>query len=770
MTTTNTGHQLTVNKVAFSLETDCFVNIQKRREDIKYKTASSSEVVNLAYTQTAQTSSSLNLSVTDRSTSLPENRINTQLVDQLIAGIGGFTIETDQFLVTDVLTDALSTQVTLPLFYVHVLSHELLSGESISDLKILDINFNEVTVSEQKIEGVNVYNNLANAYDQDTEIAEIYYVSYLVRKTDATLDRYTEILNNQKVFREAGVEDLDGFGQVLPGLKAYLIQQDGGANFSIVLPSLGTYGIRRLAQSRLRLLEPDETSVNSPWFTSVKKGQFIASVKVAEPNERSPFKYYIGEFLNQNFAPYFPYKFKGNETSFRISKRVIKTLRSDVIISEEEGLHIDVIVYKEDGSIKFALSSNSAKLGTLATGSTFFSNTKIGDAKVSGVNINDASTPIAGSSIDKLEGFVVLPTGYEVSSTDIVKSSYYYVEDKYQLSFFDLNPLSNLDITKERLVVFVKPEELGLTLTKTIFWLLVNEDGQVIDSDDDFNDLIGDGGSTSAQDMITAGRLWFDRPSAENLIATRSPTWAPDNSIDFVKNLTVEGDANGYGYLILGEVNVREAVRSDSAVVNDVRIRGGGVSQEDEAAALAIQPEARWYWDLKFWDGYPFPGAASYFVDVPVEILEDCGGRFSGKQIQEIAQRHTAAGIYPVVHKYNVYEPIITDMEYTIDGIVIHWSQGPEDAAYEVYCSSVKEGPFSSISEVLPNNPAGNQATLSIAAGVIKYIVVVGRQGVDGPVCFSGPVALADPISIPSFSGISSLPSNLAAHNFAVVI
>jgi hypothetical protein len=227
---------------------------------------------------------------------------------------------------------------------------------------------------------------------------------------------------------------------------------------------------------------------------------------------------------------------------------------------------------------------------------------------------------------------------------------------------------------------------------------------------------------------------------------------------------------------------VREAVRPSSTVINDVRIRGGGISLDSEELSIDVQPEAVWYWDLKFWDGYPYPGAASFFVDVPVDILENCGGRFTPKQVQEITHRHIAAGVYPVVWKYNVYEPVITDIEYLDEGAVISWSQGPDDAIYQIYCSSVEEGPYTAISEIFTNNPAGNSTQVDLDAGLIKYLVVVGRKDTDGPICFSGPINIEDAGDIPEFDIVNAtnqlgheaellfVGSGLMSHEFSATI
>lgn len=723
------GHIFTTKQVTKTWNFDTSLNVQKRREDVIFSTQSSPRFVNLAYVQSQDISSDKNLAINDRSTYLAENRAAEFVSDQILKSVSSFNIETDKFLVTDVFINGGTTLGSVPLFFQHKVSRVLLPGERFVDIQILDSNYNPLTLGTVKRDLDNgiVYSNLENTFDPDTGLYNLYFISYLVHQSNGALERYTELLNNQPVYRVAEVEDLDEFGNIQTGIKVYIIQEDIGDSFSIKLPVLGDYGVRRLAVSSLRLLEPEVSSPHDPWFISVTNGKFIATVPVTSTTT-SVFKYYVAEFAAQGYTPYYPYKL-AYETSYRVNKRVIKTLRKNIAINKAEGLYPDVFVYKKDGTLKFALTANPDKIGKPAPGTgTLYSNVLLGDSRVSGIGINDSAYPVAGSSIDTFNGFIVLPAGYEISETDTVVTTYHYEEDRYEMSFLDLNPLSEASWLRNKLVVFVVPEQLGVTLTKSLYYLVVSEDGQVIDTDyEGFDENIDD------------GTLWYNRDPS-------TVSWAPPGSVEFLDKYSVEGTPSEHAFLVLGEVYVRGVGSPEALTFSDIRQRGGGIP-EDKATELAqINPEVDWYWDIKMWDGLPYPAAATYFVEVPVEILEECGGRFTSKAVREICMRHTAAGVYPIVYSYNNYEPAVTSINYTPSGTYISWTQHADDAIFDIYTSPYENGPWTLVASGIANNLAGNQALLSIPE--TRYIIVTGRQSIDGHVCFSGPLKVIKDSSI----------------------
>jgi hypothetical protein len=709
MTLEHLGQEFTIDQVSFTKKTDCFVNIQKRKELVQYRSASSSSNVNLSFVQSEDVNSSVNLTVNDRSTSLVANKVLTELADQILDDVAGFTIETDLFFVTDVFTVDLITQQRIPLFFQHNLSRVLSGGETYNDIRVVDQSFEDVLKSQYSVDSTDgiVYSNLENTFDPITGLSELFFVTYTVKKTNGVLERYTEILNNQPVFRLAELDDIDlGSGTILPGRKVYIVQEDIGDNFSVTLPVLTDYGLRRSSVSRIEVLLPEATTSEDPWFIRVRSGKFLSTGVTGIK------KFYVAEFTSQSFVPYLPYK-QTDETSYRVSSRIIKTLKNKIAISQSELLFPEVIVYRSDGTFKFALTSNPARLGdqTYATG-TYFSNVLLGSSKVAGTGLNASTDPISGSSIDSYGGFIVLPAGYEVSETDTIRSIYTYSEDDYEFSLFDFNPLSSADLVNQRVALVLRPEPLGSTLTQTLYYLVVNEDGLVVDSDIDF-DLAGL--PDSVENLIAASGLWYDRnPSGV--------FWSQPGGVDFVNNCSVEGAANQDDILILGDVYTREAIRPNSLVLNDIRIRGGGIRESEIENSIALNPEAEWYWDMGIWDGKPYPGGASMFIDVPIELLSlTPSGELTPENISEIVRRHIALGTYPVVHAYNLYETLVSGLEYLPSGLIkLSWTPGPPDCVYNIYTSLSENGNFELLASGL------SQTSFTTSGVADKHFAILG--------------------------------------------
>lgn len=674
MTILSLSQEFTINQVGFTSKTDSFVNIQKRKELVQFRSASSSDNVNLAFVQSEDLNSSTNLSVADRSTSLVENRSLTELDDQILEAVAGFTIETDLFLLTDIFTVNLITQQPIPLFFQHNLSRTLAIGETYNDIKLVDQSFESVLSSSYVVDdtlGI-VYSNLENTFDAVTGLSEISFVTYTVKKTNGVLERYTEILNNAPVFHLAEIEDIDlDTGTVLAGHKVYVIEKDVGTNFSVTLPIPTRYGLRRTSTSRVEILEPQPTDTNNPWFVRVRSGKFLSAGITGIK------KYYIAEFGSQAFLPYFPFK-QTDETSYRVSKRIIKTLKNKIAISDIEFLYPEVVVYDKNGAARFALTSNPTRVGqeALATGINF-SNVLLGNSKVAGTGLNAVSDPISGSSIDSFAGFIVLPAGYEIAETDLVRSIYTYSESDYEFTLFDFNPLDSVDLAKQRIVLVLRPESLGSTLLQTLYYLVVNEDGLVIDSDIDF--ALTGLDNVPVEDLIASGQLWYDRNPA--LV-----TWADPNGKNFVDWCTVEGDNNQDDILILGDIYSRESISPSALILHDVRVRGGGVQKNKTQNSISLNSETEWFWDIGIWDGKPFPGAASVLVDIPIDILSTVAGMLTPVNVTEIVNRHIALGVYPVIHGYNNYQPTVTGLLYVEPGFyTLQWTAGPPDIVYDVY-------------------------------------------------------------------------------------
>ncbi len=681
MTTLSLGHSFTVNQIAgVTTTTDAYLNIQKRKGEIVYRANTSATNVNLAFVRGITINSDTNIGINDRSYGLLENREVDQLQPLIFRSVSGFTSNAEKLLITDVFTSDVPTLPATPLFFQHALQVALESGDAYQNVQILDSLFNKISVSQLSIDYTNgiVYNNLENVFSLQTGLFVVYYLEYEV-VSGGNVTKYREILNNSNVYRPATFEDLDVDNNIIPGSKVFVITENVVSGlFDVTLPTVSTYAVKNEPGARLSVVHPPSTDTENPWFVSVTNGKFISSVKTSV-TDTSIFKYYIPEFLGQSFAPYAPYKLVTDESSYRLQGRLVKTIKSQVVSDSIEVLYPEVYVYRQDGSFKFAISDNPLKWDTPSEETTNFA-------------------PVGFESVDRRNGFLVLPTGYEISERDTVLSTYHYIEDEYQFTLFDLNPLSNTDLLSKMLVLLIAPEAAGLTITKSLYYLLVDEDGVIEDSD-----------------------------------------WGGigDDYVDFLADHTVQGDPNTDALLILAEVFVRENSSPESLAILDIRVRGGGIKDNLLEEAKDIAPEVCWSSDAAPIDGTPYPGAASYFIEIPYDVLSEFGGRFTPEQVRGIVKRHTAAGIYPVIWKYSKYEPVITDIEYTEDGTIIQWTQGPTDALFNIYTAPVSNGPWTLVVEDLANNVSGNTYTLNLVPDL--YVVVAGHNGSTEP-CFGGPI------------------------------
>jgi hypothetical protein len=148
--------------------------------------------------------------------------------------------------------------------------------------------------------------------------------------------------------------------------------------------------------------------------------------------------------------------------------------------------------------------------------------------------------------------------------------------------------------------------------------------------------------------------------------------------------------------------------------------------------AKILQPETDWFWDLGSWDGKPYPGKSSFFVEIPVDVLDGAGGIFKQDEIKKIVQKHAAAGTYGIVKTYG-RDPIITNVEPNAETILVEW-QGITDTYYNVYYSVQDTGPWtlSNVSPIAYDSNGNSHLISNLMRGVKYYFYVAGGIMEDG--------------------------------------
>lgn len=636
--------QFTVSSVDKVYKTDTFINVIKRREEILYRNILGAQSANIAYIGSDPITSSTNLSIADRSTSLAANRVR-EVDATTVTGTKIFTIDTENFVVTDVFTDESQTIAALPLFYKHELKNvdrdvngNLDTGVTLVSAELLDSYLQTVNIPELKVDydqGI-IYNNLLHEYNSSSDFL-IYYIKYTVRDATDEIKTFVELLDNETVYRPATYDDLGPTLEIIvDGRKVYLVAEITGG-LEVTLPVIGTYSFKQTASARIKIDPPTTEETTDPWYVRVTNGQFFANVS------GTLYKYYIAEFLNQVFVPEPPIKISSRELCNILSDNLIKVDHENLYEDEALTLHIDIEINSSDETGLAAFTTNPAKVGN------------IGYNGVPYVEW-DEEDRVGIRSVDHLTGIIDVE-GIKLKSTYEVEATYYYQETSYEFTLVDFNPISNKEALRYKTTLFIIPEDPATTATQTLYYLKTDESGKVVESNwSEFDN--------SAQEY-----------NSKELYYEYKPSWKDGGhelGVDyhgFVNELSVE--VSGV-FLILGDMTVAEAQDASEVTQIDARRRGGGVIDTELENAKNLNPEAHWYWDEGYWDGDPYPGTASFLVEIPVDVMDGAGGRFQSKEIRDVVERHTAAGVYPCCRTYGV-DITVSGIEPGEKSITLRW-------------------------------------------------------------------------------------------------
>lgn len=753
MTLSILAHQLTVNSVPVTVDIPARINIKKRREQVIYRTLSNRDNINIAYLIGQQVTPNNSLVISDRSTSLVQNRIlNTQT--PTIVTAGSITLNVDKFLITDVFTEDTPTQLSVPLFFVHTLSNFNNSLNDFTHRTLLSIEFADYSLkpiqySEYVLDTTTgkIYNNIENTYNDNTGDFDITFVKYTVKiqnGSSQTVEVYHELVSNESVYQQADFDDVDLYGNIKAGLKKYLIEQLGDQQFLVTLPDVDTYAYKETPSSRLRILPPAATDIYTPWNVRITNGQFITSLQKTA-NSFVNHKYQIAEFNAQAFFPFPPYKIQLEQRATWISNNLIH-LPKNIASNTGLGLFVDITIRDRKRALKYVYSDDPNKIGTIFQGSIRYTNGIL--------------------SIDQPGGFIELVD--KVRDDDIITATYYTEENEYEFTPVDFNPTNNVDILNQRVVVYVNPETFQTgNLDRSLYYLLVNTLGEItfssqvaenagaldpatekLFSEDFYADgtprhtFYYDQESTASGLDVRASGInlgyvdefsFIDKYTVESVLLTSTVTPSGTALENFVENPR---------FLVLGDIYVGESQSLSDLTIVDVREQGGGIKDEYRAEALQEQAEVAWYWDFN--SRRPIPAMTAFMIEIPQTILTDHGGVFTRDQVMDIVQRHMDAGGYPVIKTYGI-DPVVTDLAVASGLFTIGWPSYGSSTTYNVYYSkSIDDNFIVANSNPIVDNSSGNEFTVSGLIGSTKYYVKVGAFDSDGDESF-GPTISAIP-------------------------
>lgn len=655
---TSLGHEFTVSTVTgLDFTTDTFLNIIKRREEIRYKTSVDEEATNVSFITSQELASSVNLSIADRSTSLAANR-TTEIDSTIINASTSFSVSTESFVVTDVFAAATNTTGVKPLYYKHTLSTtnvprdttstlglDLATGVTLVAVEILDQFLQPIKVSEKLLDSTQglLYNNLLSEFISTGDFT-VYFVKYSVNN-NGVITTYVDLLDNTTAFRQATFDDLDGSLEIIQdGRKVYFVEEaeDG---FTVTLPIISTYAFRPLSAARIQVINPVGTTSSDSWFVRVTNGTFFTNLSSVLH------KYYIAEFLTQVFSPEPPIKNVDSETSTVLNSSLIKLDQENIFQDTGESLFIEVLISDSSGTAVAAFSTDPSLTDTVSSNGKIYQIWNITDR--TGIRSVDGRTGIL-----EIEGISLL-------STYVITSSYNFTETNYEFTLFNFNPISNRSALTHKIALFIDPELSTENKDQTLFFLKIDEAGKVVESNwEDFDNTL--------MEYFPSG---VDKPSTPLYYEAIPDFIAPSGAEGiFIERHTVE--ATGIqtdNFLVLGDITTSEAFGVTETTKIDSRVRGGGIVEGSVATAIESNPEIQWYWDEGYWDGTPYPANSSYLVEVPAELLLDTpSGIFTQQEVKDVVDRHAAFGVYPVVKVYGV-DVTVTGVEPGAGTLKLEW-------------------------------------------------------------------------------------------------
>lgn len=700
-------YEISISETEFLRRTNVYINIQDRQETILYRTLVPDYGVNSSFVVGQRVATDNTLEIIDRSNLLPGNRVEDLRI-HILDSIG-FSVASEYFLATDVFVED-TTETEIPLFYKHILNETNLprtnsilypihTDYALIDVQILDTTFkplNQVLIAVDYTNGI-VYSNFENEYSSPQSY-KMHYIQYTVRN-NATgyIFVYTELLNQQPVYRLGDLDDLDAnYNLITDGRKVYLLDPQT-TGFAVRLP-VGTHvAFKNIEASRLFVKEPPKRITSDPWYVRVSNGSFF------HYTNSLIYKYRVAEFYNQPFTPYAPVRRSVKEQSVVIGKKLIKTDYENILIDSDEGFHVNLEINDADSNAIAAFTTDDNMVGETADNGELY-------VKWS------AETQVGIKSIDFANGIIEVD-GVNLRLDHESSSSYYYTETMYEYTFVDLNPLTNRDMLGNTIAIFVEPELLGSESYQTLYYLRLDATGLVIDS------------NWPVFATITDPLYYRALPRHID----------PMSAYELFTDYTIEGSG---ALLVLGEVSIVAPIGLHELVTLDTRIDGGGLKETRTEEAMALEPEVRWYHNIGTWNGIPYPGTASYMVEIPGNIIAGAGGVLSPNEIRELVDKHTGAGIYPVVREYTP-EVTLTDILPGDDSIYLEWTCAGKDLyvkdaldaselAYNVYYKSIFDSHWTLANGTPIVEGGTNTYTVTGLSSSVTYFIVIIPGKKDG--------------------------------------
>lgn len=658
---------------------DLAIHVHQRIEEVVYKKYLESLGVPIAYLDSIDIEANNNLSVVDRSDSLPENSAYKVYItnDYQVVTSSSYTTDYPDILITDVsISDVQGNQI--PLFWAHNLPANTtnIKIEKVTNTSTVELNAGFIIDTTK----TRVYFNFTNSFNPLTGAYTLYFIT--ATTTDCTVVK--GLINPVSAVREATWEDVDSeTGEINDDLAFYTKEQTT-SGFTYYFSKSQTYYIRVLPSSLIAPLKFNQNLSTDGWFPRFSNGSF------KHTDATSIVRHYsVPEYEDTAFFPSRPYFFDSSSSWETVTKKTIYIGRTDIAINETNR-PLEIIISKEDGTPIYALTTKTSKDG---------------DTYVDDINwsINEIA------SWDNSTGIVDL--NIEIQSDWDIRVSYYYTVKEFLYTYTNLNPLYNDLVYNHYYVYYLKPD----VDDRAIHHLVVRNDGIIVDcSDEDFALLI---------DGIYNPNTFIGMYYRKSSTGYQNEDWVTTYSVETV---------NGYQYLILSEVFFTE--RKNASLIDIINLCRDGdklkVSQYNDAlyrnpALFHSRYAATDY-------GLEFPKNNALVVRLSYSLLEDYGGTFTEDGLKQNLYKYVAAGKY-ILFEWDEEIESLSINNLTANQITLIWKTLGTGWCYKIYRSTNKTSGFDLITTVCTDYTEGSFIDSGLETDVYYYYIVPTKSGIDYP-------------------------------------
>lgn len=454
------GLQFAVKNFPIQSENDVRIGVREDFNYIRYGTSFGLYNSGVAFLDSDPITVNKNLILQDFTSVIPEN--SNQIFTETTKSSQTFTLNNSLFLLSDILKTTSDNQ-TIPLYYYHDLS----SYSSISNIEILDSNYEPVNLDEylyldeSTVLGISrrgIYTNLRSEYFPEENSYTVYYVKFKNTLTNAFT---IELLNPKPFYSKVD------FG-VTAKTRAYKTETLGNGisvyvyfdskHFSPT-PAINQHRffVKIIDDSRIKVLKPIDLVHTEKWFLKINPGTFFRSTIHGIK------KYTVNEYASQLFSPVFPYKYLIEKEVKIINSQLIYVEPKPLVNLSIEGFYIYVILKDSLGRTQRAITNDP-------NASVYIS--------PSGVTTEVFYERDMIKSISESDGFIQLAKPINTDLRAYV--TFRYIENYYTYKDLSVNPTNNPEVLDKKIILYIRPEDGN----KNIFHLLTDENDNIVNSNE----------------------------------------------------------------------------------------------------------------------------------------------------------------------------------------------------------------------------------------------------------------------------------------------